>query len=317
MMSLYLRILNMKERIWIEDALKHLHEREYRGEQGSEDSLSGALSIRREQALDLATRLESSGLVEIGTGGFRLTETGRDYARHVIRAHRLYETYLAHKIGVSAHRLHGLAEKKEHVLSGQEVHEMARTLGHPRFDPHGDPIPTEAGELPPLTGLPLLELDAGWEGRIEHVEDEPESVFAELSDSGVAPGMKIRILESDSFHVRLNIEGRTMNLSRAGASLVRVRPLEAGEHFDDDITRLSSLRKGEEATILGLSPACRGPERSRLLDLGIVPGSHVRIELVSPFGDPVAYLVRGATIALRREQAERIYIKKVQTRKVA
>jgi Fe2+ transport system protein FeoA len=45
-----------------------------------------------------------------------------------------------------------------------------------------------------------------------------------------------------------------------------------------------------------------------LLDLGFVPGSAVEVNLVSPAGDPTAYLVRGALIALRREQARFIRI---------
>jgi DtxR family Mn-dependent transcriptional regulator len=60
--------------------------------------------------------------------------------------------------------------------------------------------------------------------------------------------------------------------------------------------------------VLGLTAACRGAERRRLLDLGFVSGSVVEANLVSPAGDPTAYLVRGALVALRREQARFIRI---------
>jgi DtxR family Mn-dependent transcriptional regulator len=66
---------------------------------------------------------------------------------------------------------------------------------------------------------------------------------------------------------------------------------------------LSGLKPGERTRVVSLSPACRGPERRRLLDLGFVPGTLVEVEMVSPGGDPTAYRVRGTVIALRREQA--------------
>jgi len=71
---------------------------------------------------------------------------------------------------------------------------------------------------------------------------------------------------------------------------------------------LSGLRTGERAKVLGLSPACRGAERRRLLDLGFVAGTAVEVEMVSPAGDPTAYRVRGTVIALRREQSGLIRI---------
>ena len=66
---------------------------------------------------------------------------------------------------------------------------------------------------------------------------------------------------------------------------------------------LSGLKIGQRGQVLGLSPACRGPERRRLLDLGFVPGTEVVAEMQSPGGDPTGYRVRGTLIALRTEQA--------------
>jgi Fe2+ transport system protein FeoA len=49
-----------------------------------------------------------------------------------------------------------------------------------------------------------------------------------------------------------------------------------------------------------------------MLDLGIVPGTRVAAELRSPSGDPTAYRIRGAVIALRREQAELVHVSREQ-----
>lgn len=69
---------------------------------------------------------------------------------------------------------------------------------------------------------------------------------------------------------------------------------------------LDQLEVGQVATITALNSI--GANRRRLMDLGILPGTQVVAEMKSPLGDPVAYRVRGATIALRREQARQIEI---------
>ena len=74
----------------------------------------------------------------------------------------------------------------------------------------------------------------------------------------------------------------------------------------DEHLTLDQLKTGQLATVVGLTN--RGANRSRLLDLGILPGTKIEVELRSPLGDPTAYRVRGAVIALRRIQAQKIQI---------
>lgn len=69
---------------------------------------------------------------------------------------------------------------------------------------------------------------------------------------------------------------------------------------------LDQLQKGQSALVKDLS--CTGLNRRRMMDLGILPGTRIEIEMVSPLGDPTAYRIRGAVIALRREQARTISI---------
>lgn len=293
------------ERIVIEDALKHLHE----CHPATAHSLAGALAINLDAATQLLAKLEASRLVALKAGRCELTDDGRNYARHVIRAHRLYETYLAEQTGTREEQWHPAAEKMEHELSAEKLARMAQDLGEPRFDPHGDPIPTPTGELPELRGVPLLECPVGWEGQIVHVEDEPATGYAQVVAAGLARGTRFRVTGVGDASVRLNAEGRVVELSRVAAGHLLVAELPASERFDESVTRLSTLREGERAAIVGLSAAVRGPERNRLLDLGFVPGSVVEIDMASPSGNPVAYVIRGASIALRKEQSERILIR--------
>ena len=69
---------------------------------------------------------------------------------------------------------------------------------------------------------------------------------------------------------------------------------------------LNSIKPGQTAIVKALES--EGLERRRLMDLGLLPGTQVEVELTSPLGDPTAYLVRGTLVALRKEQAARILV---------
>ena len=303
----------MKNRIYIEDALKHLYKQEYQGQAGSLESVAGVLGFGLEPAGRLLATLQTSELVVRRNESYRLTRKGRRYAAQVVRAHRLYETYLAQQTGYREEDWHQKAESQEHRLSPPEVDRISRELGHPRFDPHGDPIPTASGDLPPAEGWSLQECAPGWEGRILHVEDEPRAVFAKIVAAGLAPDVRLRVIEVSAAGVRILVNGRERELSLPMAANIEVSDLEPEQTLDDSVGNLNSLREGRRATVVGLSPACRGAERSRLLDLGLVPGTVVEKELENPSGSPAAYRIRGALIALRREQGEKIMVRATET----
>ena len=155
LVSRLLRLAGMSERVRLEDALKHLYKGEYSGRLSSVDSVAGSVGVSRGRAIHLLARLEELGYARAVTEGFELSDQGRDYALHIVRTHRLLERYLADRTGVLPEDWHGEAERREHRLSPEDRESLAAKLGHPVYDPHGDPIPTASGELPPLTGVPI------------------------------------------------------------------------------------------------------------------------------------------------------------------
>ena len=72
------------------------------------------------------------------------------------------------------------------------------------------------------------------------------------------------------------------------------------------VRTLDQLTPGECATVAALTGST-GQQR-RLTELGFIPGCPVTTLLESPWGDPVAYEVCGAVIALRRATANEIHI---------
>lgn len=71
---------------------------------------------------------------------------------------------------------------------------------------------------------------------------------------------------------------------------------------------LSELKHNQVARVKRLDESCLGFERFRLLDLGVVPGTEIRLALDNPLNDPLGYWIRGAVIALRKEQSDKIMV---------
>lgn len=306
------RMSDLSERVLLEDALKHVYTCRSMGRECSLESLAGQLEVSTGRAADLLSLLAGSGLVRNEPGGPRLTDGGRESALRLVRTHRLWERYLADRTGVPAGEWHEEAERMEHTLSAEEAEELAARLGHPAWDPHGDPIPTAGGELPVVERLSLAGSDPGTTVEIVHLEDEPRVIYDALLDDGLDLGTRLEVVARSDREVTIRSRGREWHLDVVVARNVTVRTLPAGERADAPITTLLDVPPGGRARVVGLSPACQGSQRRRLLDLGVVRGTEVEAAFRSAMGDPVAYRIRGALIALRREHAEWVRVEAVE-----
>lgn len=292
-----------------EDALKHILKCEANGQNATGLSVAGALRLSDNAAAGLLRDLEARGLVSFEDGRLALRPEGRELGVHIVRAHRLWESYLAEETGFAEARWHKLAERQEHLLSPAAAAALAARLGHPLHDPHGDTIPDSGEALAADAGQSVNTMEPGAPFTIVHVEDEPEAVYAQLLRMGLRPGMRAYVMGKTSEKLRLWADGREFELVPSMAQQLSVTPLAGVTRGDLREERfLDELAMGRRGRVLGLSTACRGAERRRLLDLGFVPGSVVEAMLGSPLGDPTGYLVRGALVALRREQARHVRI---------
>jgi DtxR family transcriptional regulator, Mn-dependent transcriptional regulator len=264
----------------------------------------GALHIKDDSATELLSGMEHNRLVSYGEGRLSLLPAGRELALHIVRAHRLWESYLADQTGVEEAHWHRLAEQKEHSISPEQAVDLEARLGNPILDPHGDTIPAPGGDLVADLGHPLNTAPLNIPLEIVHIEDEPDAVYRQILALGLRPGMRICVFVKESDCVRIWSEGRELALAPILANNIAFVPVPGATAADlVEEEYLSDLELGEEAKVISLSVACRGAERRRLLDLGFVPGTPIEVEMISPAGDPIAYRVRGTVIALRQEQA--------------
>ncbi len=295
-------------RVLIEDSLKHLYNCEYNGINCTLNSVAGNVSISADEAAKVVKKLEELELIKSHESGISLTPEGRAYALRIIRTHRLWEKYLADETSVGEEDWHIAAEEIEHHITPAQADALAAQIGNPVFDPHGDPIPSAKGDLPVKKGNALNILKPGEFARIIHIEDEPNAIYSQLVAAGLYPGMQVKMIESSKDRINFLANGEEVVLAPLFAKNVTILPIKDEPTVKGKFKSLSSLSVGEKGIVLGISKRCRGQQRRRLMDLGVVPGTEIEAEMKSIGGDPVAYRIRGASIALRKTQADKIYL---------
>jgi DtxR family Mn-dependent transcriptional regulator len=300
-----------EEKTLTEDILKQLFHVEQSERTATIADLSGALKIKEIKILPLIEAMTSSGLLDSGTEALHLTNSGREYAIKIVRIHRLWEKYLAENTGHKPSEWHYLAEKMEHQLDDRDINKLSTSLGNPLFDPHGDPIPSVEGNIAKIKWTPLPSYPLNQPGKIVHIEDEPSAIYQQILAKRILVGSHIKIVGSSGSEVVFNCEGRKVSFSPIVAANISIEPLSTEEIYEENSIRLSALEADENAKVIGISQECRGANRRRLLDLGILPGTDIEVDLQSPLKDPIAYRVRNTSIALRNSLADLILINKM------
>lgn len=198
----------------IEDYLKAIYEL---GEAGVKtQELADALSVSAASVSGMLKKLSELKLIHYEKyRGTTLTPAGRKIALETLRHHRLVETYLAEALGYPWHDVHDEAERLEHVISEAFEARIDDVLGHPSFDPHGDPIPQLDGSLPESSAFPLTNLPVGQSARLTRITDQRREVLLYLEEQGLRPGETVTLLAHAPFGgpVTLECGGRQIALA--------------------------------------------------------------------------------------------------------
>jgi DtxR family Mn-dependent transcriptional regulator len=193
----------------------------------STSAIASRLGVSPASASAMVKRLETLGLARRRPyRGVALTTAGERVALEVIRHHRLLELYLAEALGMPWDRVHAEAEVLEHAISPELSERIAQALGNPSRDPHGDPIPTAAGEIEEAPTRPLAELEPGESGTFVRVSDSDPEMLRYLSQRGISPGDGVDVLEKQPFDgpIFVRCGGETHVLGGALTRAMRVEP---------------------------------------------------------------------------------------------
>lgn len=183
-----------------EDYLKAVYEAEFRDASASTGAIAEVLGVSRASVSGMLRRLAGSGLLEhVRYRSVQLTPAGRRGALRVIRRHRILETYLAAKLGCDWDSVHDEAERLEHAASDQLVERMALALGHPRYDPHGAPIPSTEGTVERIPLIALSEVPVGDMAELCLVSDHDAGRLRFLASLGIRLGASFEVVGRQPF----------------------------------------------------------------------------------------------------------------------
>jgi DtxR family Mn-dependent transcriptional regulator len=160
--------------------------------------LAAAMGVVPGTATAMVKALDEDGLVHYEPrSGVRLSRSGERLALHVLRRHRLLELFLVKVLGLDWSEVHDEAEVLEHAISEKVLQRIDTALGHPTFDPHGDPIPDAAGEFAHRQVQTLADCAAGREVQVARVESEDAQFLRFADEHGLVPGSNVLVEKND------------------------------------------------------------------------------------------------------------------------
>jgi DtxR family Mn-dependent transcriptional regulator len=166
----------------------------------STNALAEMTATKAASVTDMLRKLADKQLIHYKKyQGVRLTDEGERLALQIIRRHRLWEVFLVEKLGFGWDKVHEIAEELEHIRSDELVSRLDTYLGCPQFDPHGDPIPTPAGQMPRTGYRKLSEVVAGQDVRLMAVLEHSTEFLQHLDHSQLTLGCTVTVTEINTF----------------------------------------------------------------------------------------------------------------------
>ncbi len=193
-----------------EDHLKAVYALLQDGDSAFTKDIAGRLHTKASSVTDMLKKLADKGLLKHEPYyGVKLTAKGRTHALQLVRRHRLWETFLVERLGFDWAEVHDVAEQLEHISSEKLVDGLDAYLGHPAFDPHGDPIPDRSGRVQERDTRPLTTCIAGERVRIAWVGESNDALLHLLSEKGLRLGSILTVDTVHAFDGSLDVRVRS------------------------------------------------------------------------------------------------------------
>lgn len=191
-----------------QDYLKAIYALTPHGERATTNQVAKRLGVTPASVTGMLKRLAANDppfLEYRKHRGVELTPDGERAALEVIRHHRLLELFLHETLGYSWDEVHVEADRLEHVISEDMEERIAKVLGDPLHDPHGEPIPTRDLRLPVQSTLRLNKLRTGQQAVVQHVEDDDPELLRYFMKIGLIPQAHLEVLGYSSFDDNLQL----------------------------------------------------------------------------------------------------------------
>jgi len=193
----------------IQDYLKQIYKLNQAGGTASTTDLARQLKVAPASVTGMLQRMALAKpplVIYKKHQGVTLTKAGERQALEIIRHHRLLETYLVSSLGYSWDEVHEEASRLEHDISEDLENRIAKVLGNPTRDPHGDPIPTPELTMPAENTRPLRSLQSGETATVKRVSADDPALLRYLGQIGLVPEARVRIKDYSAFDGNLTVQ---------------------------------------------------------------------------------------------------------------
>lgn len=125
--------------------------------------------------------------------GFKLNVEGKKVALDIVRRHRLWEYFLSEKLKFTWDEVHELAEELEHINNKKLTDRLDEYLGHPKFDPHGDPIPDSFGKMTASQLVDLTKVTENKPVEVCNVGNQSTEILDLLKHNKIQIGTRLEV----------------------------------------------------------------------------------------------------------------------------
>ncbi len=191
-------------------------------------ALADQLDVSAPAVNRMVANLKKKDLLEhVPYQGIRLTATGQREALKELRCHRIAEAFLVNVMGFSWHEVHPEADRICQGISETVVERMAEMAGNPTHCPHGEPIPSPEGLLPPLNDSLLSEAPIAVDLQLIRVRTREADRLEYMGALGLIPGKHLQVIHKAPFHgpLQLKISNEYRIVGHNLAELIRVQQL--------------------------------------------------------------------------------------------
>ena len=194
------------------------------------NEVAAELNTKAASVTDMLKKLKAKKIVNYEKyKGFRLSADGRKIALGIVRRHRLWEYFLVEKLQFGWDEVHEVAEELEHITSSKLVDKLDAYLGHPKFDPHGDPIPDAAGKMAVQVQVNLIDLPVNKPAAVCSVGSQSSELLELLKHKHISIGTELEVKKKFAFDnsIEIKIKGHaafTISQQLAQALFVKVQP---------------------------------------------------------------------------------------------
>ena len=179
--------------------------------------LAELLDVTPPTVTNTLKRMVRDGLIIMDKDGTRLTRTGKQSARTVLRRHMLTEWMMARMLPWS--KLHQEAHHLEHAISAEVESALFEEMGHPQTCPHGNPLP--GSEEAVVSWIPLTEVPPDRNAIVKRVHELAEynqELLTFLEQKKLMPGEEVIVRETLPFNQTITVELKSQVITLGYAS---------------------------------------------------------------------------------------------------